>query len=283
MKQAIQFLLIDPQNDFCDIPAAEQPTHPLRPSERIAPALPVAGAHADMQRLARWLDSASAHIEQIHVTLDSHQPFDIAHPGFWRDSQGRAPAPFTVITCAHVQGGRWDTADPAHRPHGIEYLRALERKGKQHMIWPEHCLVGGWGHNVHAHVAQALADWSRQHGRDVRYVFKGLNPMTEHFSAFEAEVPDPADADTQYNERLHRALASAQTLVVAGEALSHCVAASVRSLTGRLQSTSYPRIVLLTDCMSPVPGLEALGEAFLTEMRERGVELARTEELTSAA
>src|SRR5690349_6095358 len=94
----MHLLLIDPQNDFCDIPAAELPPHPLRPGERIAPALPVAGAHADMQRLARWLNAASERIEHIHVTLDSHQPFDIAHPGFWRDEQGRSAPPFTVIS-----------------------------------------------------------------------------------------------------------------------------------------------------------------------------------------
>ena len=42
---AIQLLMIDPQNDFCDLPPALCP-----PGE--APALPVAGAHADLQRLA---------------------------------------------------------------------------------------------------------------------------------------------------------------------------------------------------------------------------------------
>ena len=50
-----QLLIIDPQNDFCDLPLSWQPHAPLT-GYIIAPALPVAGAHADMQRLAAWTD-----------------------------------------------------------------------------------------------------------------------------------------------------------------------------------------------------------------------------------
>jgi nicotinamidase-related amidase len=107
--------------------------------------------------------------------------------------------------------------------------------------------------------------------------------MTEHFSALEAEVTDPSDPDTQYNLALHRALASADVLLVAGEALSHCVASSVRSLIARLQPAQIGRIVLLTDCMSPVPGLEALGQDFFKEMADRGVKRSTTSALALAA
>ena len=273
----IHLLIVDPQNDFCDIAPAEQPAHPLQPDARVAPALPVSGADADMKRLARWIEDRLPQISRIHVTLDSHQPFDIAHPTFWRDAQGNRPAHMTTIGPGDIKAGRWSASDPEHRQRSLDYLEALERAGKRHMIWPEHCIVGTWGHNVHAHVAHALAGWSRQRGRDADYVFKGLNPMTEHFSAFEAEVVDPADPATQYNEKLHRALAPADTLVIAGEALSNCVASTVRSLVARLQASEIERIVLLTDCMSSVPGLEALGRDFLTEMADKGVKLATTE------
>jgi len=65
-------------------------------------------------------------------------------------------------------------------------------------------------------------------------------------------------------------------LVIAGEALSHCVASTVRSLVARSNEGEIERIVLLTDCMSPVPGLEALGSEFLAEMAGKGVKLATT-------
>lgn len=279
----IHLLIVDPQNDFCDIGPDQWPAHPLRPGERLAPALPVTGADADMRRLAQWLQDNLGRISRIHVTLDSHQPFDIAHPTFWRDADGAHPSAMSTIELKDVREGHWRTADNTQQRRALDYLQALERGGNRHMIWPEHCIVGTWGHNVHAHVADALATWSRQHQRDVNYVFKGLNPLTEHFSAFEAEVVDPADPDTQYNQKLHRALEPADVLLVAGEALSNCVASSVRSLVARLPHAQIGRIVLLTDCMSSVPGLEALGRDFLTEMADKGVRRSTTDALALAA
>jgi nicotinamidase/pyrazinamidase len=279
----IHLLIVDPQNDFCDIAPEEQPPYPLRPSERLAPALPVTGADADMKRLARWLRDNSQRISRIHITLDSHQPFDIAHPTFWRDARGQHPGPMTTIELKDVREGRWSTSDTVYGKRALSYLEALESTGKRHMIWPEHCIVGTWGHNVHAHVADAVATWSRERQQDANYVFKGLNPLTEHFSAFESEVADPADPDTQYNQKLHRALEPADVLLVAGEALSNCVASTARSLVARLRPAEIERIVLLTDCMSSVPGLESLGHASLTEMAGKGVKLATTGEIALPA
>ena len=65
----IQLLLIDPQNDFCDIPGA---------------ALPVVGANEDMNRLAAFIDRVGGSLSAIHVTLDAHHPVDIAHPSWWQ-------------------------------------------------------------------------------------------------------------------------------------------------------------------------------------------------------
>ena len=52
MKLNTHLLIIDPQNDFCDLPEAYRPADPLS-GVRVQPALPVAGAHADMQRDVR--------------------------------------------------------------------------------------------------------------------------------------------------------------------------------------------------------------------------------------
>jgi hypothetical protein len=57
----------------------------------------------------------------------------------------------------------------------------------------------------------------------------------------------------------------------------------VRSLIARLQPAQIGRIVLLTDCMSPVPGLEALGQDFFKEMADRGVKRSTTSALALAA
>ena len=70
MKPRTHLLVIDPQNDFCDLPEAWRPQDPLAgDGARLAPALPVPGAHADLQRVAQLIRSAGAAIDDITVTL----------------------------------------------------------------------------------------------------------------------------------------------------------------------------------------------------------------------
>ncbi|MBO1925726.1 hypothetical protein J4711_13645, partial [Staphylococcus epidermidis] len=58
-------------------------TTPASTRCRSGPGAASCGAHADMLRLANWISANAAHIDQITVTLDSHQSYDIAHPAFW--------------------------------------------------------------------------------------------------------------------------------------------------------------------------------------------------------
>ena len=278
MKGNIHLLVIDPQNDFCDLPPDYLPVDPITGTKQ-APALPVTGAHGDMQRLASLVRAGAAGITDITVTLDSHHRLDIAHPTFWRADDGSAVAPFTPITAAQVRGGRYLPRDPASLPRTLVYLDELESRGRYTlMVWPVHCEIGTWGHNVHADLRAAYNDWEERQLAVVDVVTKGQNPWTEHYSAVQAEVPDASDPDTQLNERLIATLRLADLIVIAGEASSHCVKATtehlVENLTGRLG-----RIVLLTDCMSPVGGFEAEHASFMTDMRGRGVQLAAASEL----
>eukprot|EP01036_Dinobryon_divergens_P059434 gene59434-79305_t len=111
-------------------------------------------------------------------------------------------------------------------------------------------------------------------------VLKGLNPMTEQYSAFRAEVPSADDPGTALNLPLMNRLAKgAGLLLVAGEALSHCVAASVQDMLAHLPTARLRQTVLLTDCMSPVTGFEASGQAFLAQARAAGVRTATLAEL----
>lgn len=262
MQQTTQLLIIDPQNDFCDLPPCPGQT----------PALPVAGAHADMQRLARWIDRQAERLARITVTLDSHQAYDIAHPAFWQQRDGATVQPFTTIGAAQVRAGDYAPRDAAAMPRTLAYLDALEAHGRyQLMVWPLHCEIGSWGHGVHADVLDACRRWQEQGRRAVRHVFKGMNPWTEHYSAIRAEVPDPQDADTGVNEALLARLRESSLLVIAGEAGSHCVRATTEHIVQHWGSQSHERIVLLTDCMSPVAGFGAAQDAFFSRMRELGV------------
>lgn len=284
MNDKIALLVIDPQNDFCDIPDSELAVAPAslaagRPQPAARPALPVAGADRDMKRLAAFIDRVGPELDAIHVTLDSHHSVDIAHAAWWTNDRGDAPAPFTVITAADLADGTWRARDGANQAHSLRYVEALEHAGRYRLvIWPEHCLIGSWGHNVHGAVKHSLDEWARRRMQQVRYVFKGMNPKTEHYSAVEAEVPDAGDPATQRNAALLKALAEADQVVIAGEALSHCVANTVRDIARNFGAGGVRKLVLLTDCASSVGGFEQLGADFLAELTGQGMKTAGSTE-----
>ena len=75
---------------------------------------------------------------------------------------------------------------------------------------------------------------------------------------------------------LARLAAGTGTLLVAGEALSQCVAASGDDMLAHMGDTALRNCVFLTDCMSPVPGFEADGQQFLARLHGRGVRTMTT-------
>lgn len=255
-------LVIDPQNDF------------VSPSG----ALSVPGASADMDRLAAMLDRAGDRIDEIAVSLDQHHLLDISHPGFWRIEGGSSPDPFSRITPADLAAGRFRTADPAHAERAAHYLAALDAQGRYpHIVWPEHCLIGDPGADVWPALQAALHRWERRQKRNVLWVTKGTNPLTEHFSAVRAEVPDPADPGGTHAEDLLAAVKRADRVLVAGEARSHCVANTVRDLFAALPDPALGRkIVLLSDATSDVRGFESYGRDFVQEASARGMTTAST-------
>jgi len=267
-------LIIDPQNDFCDLPDISCLPTADQAEQGPSPALPVNGAHADMQRIATLIDRCSERIDEIFVTLDSHQHLDIAHPTFWEQEGGSAVNPFTPILAGDVRAGRYRPRQPEALTRVLAYLDALEATGRYvHMVWPIHCEIGSWGHNVHSAVRAAYNRWEESRQSNVHKVLKGSNPWTEHYSAISAEVPDPVDEATHTNRRLIEQLKQADRVLIAGEAGSHCVKATTEHLAEQFGPTALGRLVLLADCMSPVTGFAAQYEAFLTSMRARGLRI----------
>jgi nicotinamidase-related amidase len=274
MRPTTHLLIIDPQNDFCDLPPAWRPADPVT-GAALAPALPVAGAHADMLRVAALIRGAGSALAQITVTLDSHHRLDIAHPGFWQTGAGDAAPPFTPITAQQVRDGFYRPRAAAAFDRALAYLDELEARGRYTlMVWPVHCEIGTWGHDVHAAVRAAYGAWEERTLRGVRKVTKGENPWTEHYSALQAEVPMTDDPRTQLDTALLAELDRADRLLIAGEAGSHCVRATVEHIVANLPGGHPERVVLLTDCISPVGGFEAAQAEFLAAMRRLGVRLA---------
>jgi nicotinamidase/pyrazinamidase len=276
MKRKLQLLIIDPQNDFCDLPPDYVPVNPAT-GQRHAPALPVPGAHQDMLRLAALIERGRNGLAAITVTLDSHHRYDIAHPTFWLAHDGGPVSPFTQISAADVRAARFLPRQRTALPRALAYLDALEAAGRyQLMIWPVHCEIGSWGNNVHDAVKLAYNGWEDAALGVVAKVIKGSNPWTEHYSAVMAEVPDDADPDTQLNRPLIASLALADQVYIAGEAGSHCVKATTEHIVAQLEPAARAKLVLLTDCISPVSGFDAQYQDFLAAMREQGVQLAQS-------
>lgn len=272
MPRSVHLLIVDPQNDFCDLPESHLPRDPLT-GQAVQPALPVPGAHADMQRLASFIDATAPALTSITVTLDSHHRLDIAHPTFWQNSEGEAVPPFTTITSAQLRAGQFLPRHADDLPRTITYLDELEARGRYTlMVWPVHCEIGTWGHNVHPDVRAAYNRWEDAGQFIVRKVPKGTNPWTEHYSALMAEVPDADDPRSQLNRALLGSLDRSELILVAGEAGSHCVRATVEHLAEHLPGGNPSRIVLLTDCMSPVTGFADAQTAFLQRMRDLGMQ-----------
>src|SRR3989338_8233421 len=226
-KRSIHLVIIDPQVDFMDLPGS---------------ALPVAGANKDMNRLTKMINRVGPKLADIHVTLDSHRVIDVGHPGMWRNQDGKQPTPFTIITPADMKAGIWRPRNEHAKipqlggktlgQYMLGYALALEKAAKYPlMIWPEHCLIGTPGHNVHEDVAEALRKWERDNFATVDYVTKGTNPFTEHYGALMAEVPDPNDPSTMLNGDFLAMLQDADIVGVAGEGLSHCLKSTVDQIS----------------------------------------------------
>jgi len=259
----IQLLIIDPQVDFMD--------------GICDGALAVPGAYDDMSRLAAMIERVTPKLADIHVTMDSHRLVDIAHPIWWMDATGKAPAPFTIIKVADVEAGIWQPRNPAFRKRSLDYVRQLEAQGNYPLcIWPPHCLIGTTGHAVHPELTRALRGWEEKRFGMVDYVTKGSNPWTEHYSAIQAEVPDPTDPSTSLNTQLLKAIQDADIIAIAGEALSHCVKSTVTDIANNIGDDYVKKFVFLTDASSNVPGFENFGADFLSAMQARGMQLSTT-------
>lgn len=259
MSIRVEFLIIDPQNDFC---------HPNG-------SLFVPGAKEDADRLAGALKRLRNKISDIHVTLDTHHYVDVAHPISWVDSAGVHPAPFTLISKEDVEKGVWKATNPQWQGRFLDYVTSLEANSRYLLcIWPPHCLIGSWGHNVIEPVYNELLAWESDFAM-VDFVTKGSNFWTEHYSAVQADVPDSTDNSTLLNTKLIQTLQDADLIPLSGQALSHCVANTVRDIANNFGEENVKKLVLLEDTTSSVPGFENLGQDFLAEMKSRGMQTSK--------
>ena len=257
----IDLLIIDPQNDFCDPKGS----------------LFVPGADQDMQRLSTMISRIKNRLNNIHVTLDTHHAFDIAHPIFWTDSNNKHPDPFTLITLDDVKKGKWKATVPWMQKRAVEYVESLA-KGSRYLlcIWPPHCLIGSWGTQVQPDLWNVLTDWENENIAFVDYVTKGSNFWTEHYSAVQADVPDPTDPSTQLNIQLINMLKEVDLIGISGEAINFCVANTITDIANNFGEENIKKFVLIEDTCSNVPGFYQMGVDFVKNMTARGMQIMKS-------
>lgn len=131
--------------------------------------------------------------------------------------------------------------------------------------------IGTHGQLVVKSVQDACDTWTRHHkGKQVKLVHKGMNEITEMYSAIAAEVPDPADPKTDTNMAFIDDLKKANKVIICGQAQSHCVNYTTRDLVANWAPRSNVDVVILSDGASPVYGCQEQADLFLSDMKEAG-------------
>ena len=222
--QKLHLCVIDAQNDFC---SSGQSGASRRGSLYVENAEPEANAVAAM------INRLGSRISTIHASLDSHQFNDCSHHVRWRTAEGQIPAPFTIVSHLDISQGKYNPSSSQAEWNGMEissktwaenYTAELEKSGRMPLcLWPVHCLIGSWGHNLFEPIAIAFNDWCAKTGNLIDFQMKGQCAWTEHYSAIRADVVDPGRPDTGLNTAFLQNLEKADQIAWVGWAGSHCL------------------------------------------------------------
>ena len=284
----IALVVVDMQNTFCS------PGFELFVAGRSG-----TGALDDARRLSEFVYRNLDNLTQIVATLDTHQALQIFHPIMLIDEQGTHPEPFTLVSAADVESGRWRINPAAADGLGLDpdyaeehlryYTRTLEEGGKYNLtIWPFHAMLGGIGHALVSAVEEALFFHSIARQAPLDFQPKGDNPLTEHYSMLGPEVEYDLEGESLgvRNLPLIERLLQYDAVVIAGEAKSHCVAWTIEDLLSdpTVQERGLEeKVYLLEDCSSPVvvPGSVDYtdeADAHFARFNESGAHLVRSDQ-----
>jgi nicotinamidase-related amidase len=188
----INVLIIDPQVDFHE-----------------GGGLAVEGADDDSSLIAQFLLDNTQNINKVFVSLDTHTPNHIGHPGYWKvvNEDGTvapdqtAPKDYTVFshysdTAIKGSDGKFYAPKRAGEDilkWTINYVKNIATYGKgPALIWPTHCIETTEGHRV----TPLLRDALKLLGNKVEYHIKGQNELSEMYSIFKAEIEVPLALST---------------------------------------------------------------------------------------
>ncbi len=256
--RSVHLLLIDVQKDFCF------PQGSLYVAGRSG-----TGAMDDNRRIAEFIYRNLGLLTHVTTTLDTHFAYQIFSPSFWVDRDDQPLTPFREITAEQIERGevrpnpmvaRWlcDGNYTWLLRQVTYYCRELERAGKYRLyLWPPHCLLGSDGHALAGAVHAARLFHAYARGAQSLVEVKGGNPLTENYSVLRPEVLLRHDGHplAQRNTLFLKTLLTADAVLIAGQASSHCVKSTIDDLLDEILAKDPQlarKVYVLSDCMSAV-------------------------------
>ncbi len=158
-------------------------------------------------------------------------------------------------------------------------------------LWPPHCLLGSDGHALAGVIHEARLFHAFARGAQSWVEVKGGHPLTENYSVLRPEVLSRHDGQplAQRNTGFLNTLLTADAVIIAGQAASHCVKSSIDDLLDEIVATDRNlarKIYVMTDCMSSVTVPDGAGgfaadftpqaEAALQRFADAGMHLVRS-------
>jgi nicotinamidase-related amidase len=231
-KEKVLFLGIDVQQDFMENGA-----------------LGVPNSHGDVERMTQFIYDNMDKISNIAVSIDTHTPHQIFHPCWWIDENGNNPAPFTAITLADLDSGKWRAI--INPQASREYVRHLEQDGKKTLVvWTYHCIQGTTGGALENQFSNMIYFHSVAKKSVVQRLVKGQLTTTEFYGIIKPEY----DVKGYINLDFLNKLESYDKIIIAGEARDYCVYESCKQMLEYHSSRPdiLNKIYILEDCMSSI-------------------------------
>ena len=250
----------------------------------------VPGAVEDTSRTIEWLYKHLDKITQVAFSLDTHRVFQIFHPAWWIDDDGKNPAPFTNISLADVREGKWKPI--AHPAECLEYVKQLEKAGKYVLtVWPYHTLLGGVSHALVPALMEAAMFHALVRQAQTHFETKGTHAMTENYSVLAPEVRELGGKSVgTFNAAFFKMLMEFDRVYVFGQAKSHCVLSTLKDMKEHIAGTDpklMDKIFILEDATSPVPAppidplppaldFPAVADRAFAELKAAGMNIVKT-------
>jgi nicotinamidase-related amidase len=250
----------------------------------------VPGAVEDTQRTLAWLYANLDRITGLHFSMDTHRVFQIFHPAWWIDAEGKHPAPFTTIFHEEIRAGKWTAV--AHPRESLEYTKKLEATGKYVLtVWPYHTLLGGLTHALVPALMEAAIFHASARKQQTHFETKGTHALTENYSVMSPEVRElGGQVIGEFNAPFFKMLMEYDRIYVFGQAKSHCVLSTLADIRDHVQQTDpalASKVWILEDAMSPVPAppldplppmldFPRIAERAIAEFKAAGMNVVKT-------